>query len=105
MTRINTIDLHFLINYSMMIKVRKKMKVNAIYQPSFGQYRGNPLIEALPPIRNFNDIKTALKCTVDISPLEKHEPGVVRSHLISQLMNSFFCLFQDTIHLSKSLAL
>ena len=36
------------------------MKVNAIYQPSFGQYRGNPLIEALPPIRNFNDIKTAL---------------------------------------------
>lgn len=66
------------------------MKVNAIYQPSFGQYRGNPLIEALPPIRNFNDIKTALKCTVDISPLEKHEPGVVRSHLISQLMNSFF---------------
>ena len=81
------------------------MKVKALYQPSFGQYKGNPFIEALPPIRDFNDIKTALKCTVDISPLEKHEPGVVRSHLIAQLMNSFFLPISRHYSLEQKIAI
>lgn len=66
------------------------MKVNAVYHPSFGQYQGNPLIEALPPVREFSEVKNALKSTITINPSEKHESGVVRGHLIAQLMNNFF---------------
>ena len=40
------------------------MKVNAVYHPSFGQYQGNPLIEALPPVREFSEVKNALKSTI-----------------------------------------
>lgn len=66
------------------------MKINAVYHPSFGQYQGNPLIEALPPVREFSEVKNALKSTITINPSEKHESGVVRGHLIAQLMNNFF---------------
>ena len=81
------------------------MKVNAVYHPSFGQYQGNPLIEALPPVREFSEVKNALKSTITINPSEKHESGVVRGHLIAQLMNNFFQPIARHIQLEQKLSI
>lgn len=64
--------------------------VRAIYRPSFGQYRGNPLIEALPPILEPAQIKQGLQGTVEYNEQDIFQPANIRAHLAAQLLTTFF---------------
>jgi hypothetical protein len=63
----------------------------AIYRdPGVDQYRGNPLIEALPPIMTTKQIKQGLSGTVRFEPRDIFADGTYRVHIISQLLDDFF---------------
>lgn len=64
---------------------------NAIYgNPGVEQYRGNPLIEALPPIMTTNQVKQGLSGSVKFDPSDIYADGTHRVHIISQLLDNFF---------------
>jgi len=63
----------------------------AIYRdPGVDQYRGNPLIEALPPIMTTKQIKQGLSGTIKFEPQDIFVDGTHRVHIISQLLDDFF---------------
>jgi len=63
----------------------------AIYRdPGVAQYRGNPLIEALPPIMTTKQIKHGLSGTIKFEPRDIFVDGTHRVHIISQLLDDFF---------------
>lgn len=65
--------------------------VDAIYtDPGVARYRGNPLIEALPPIMDLQDLKVKLSGKVDFDPKDCFEKGHLRTHQISALLDDFF---------------
>jgi hypothetical protein len=65
--------------------------VNAFYRdPGVEQYRGNPLIEALPPIMNTRQIKQGLTGSVKFDPSDIYADGTYRVHIIAQLLDNFF---------------
>lgn len=65
--------------------------VDAIYtDPGVARYRGNPLIEALPPIMDLQDLKVKLTGKVDFDPKDCFEKGHLRTHQISALLDDFF---------------
>lgn len=64
---------------------------NAIYRnPGVEQYRGNPLIEALPPIMTTKQVKQGLSGSVKFDPSDIYVDGTHRVHIISQLLDDFF---------------
>ncbi|WP_410210812.1 AAA family ATPase [Aquirhabdus sp.] len=79
--------------------------VNAVYQDSFGQYVGNPLIEALPPILEPSQIKAGLQGNVVYDEQDIFKPGTVRAHLIAQLLNNFFQPIARHIELESKLSI
>lgn len=79
--------------------------VNAVYQDSFGQYGGNPLIEALPPILEPSQIKAGLQGNVVYDEQDIFKPGTVRAHLIAQLLNNFFQPIARHIELESKLSI
>lgn len=65
--------------------------VDAIYtDPGVARYRGNPLIEALPPIMDLQDLKVKLSGKVDFDPKDCFEKGHLRTHQISASLDDFF---------------
>lgn len=65
--------------------------IRATYTPSFGEYEGNPFIEALPPImQEISDIKANLIGTIDYDPQDILRSKNERIHLTSQLLHQFF---------------
>lgn len=65
--------------------------ISATYTPSFGEYAGNPFIEALPPImQEIADIKANLIGKVDYNPEDILRSKNERIHLTSQLIHQFF---------------
>jgi len=63
----------------------------AIYRdPGVDQYRGNPLIEALPPIMTTKQIKQGLSGSIKFEPRDIFVDGTHRVHIISQLLDDFF---------------
>jgi len=65
--------------------------IQAIYRDSgVPNYRGNPLIEALPPIMSTQDIKQGLIGTMTIDPKDIFIDGNRRVHIIAQLLDDFF---------------
>lgn len=65
--------------------------VKAIYQdPGVAKYRGNPLIEALPPIMSVKQIKKGLMGSVDFDPKDIFVDGRNRAHVIASLLDDFF---------------
>lgn len=79
--------------------------VNAVYQDSFGQYVGNPLIEALPPILEPSQIKAGLQGNVVYDEQDIFKQGTVRAHLIAQLLNNFFQPIARHIALESKLSI
>jgi hypothetical protein len=64
---------------------------NAVYRdPGVEQYRGNPLIEALPPIMTTKQVKNGLRGSVKFDPRDIYAEGTPRIHIISQLLDDFF---------------
>ncbi|MFX4307773.1 AAA family ATPase [Acinetobacter soli] len=65
--------------------------ISATYTPSFGEYAGNPFIEALPPImQEIADIKANLIGKVDYNPEDILRSKNERIHLTAQLIHQFF---------------
>ena len=63
----------------------------AVYSdPGVEQYRGNPLIEALPPIMTSKQVKQGLTGSVTFDASDIFVDGSHRVHIISQLLNGFF---------------
>lgn len=64
---------------------------NAIYcDPGVEQYRGNPLIEALPPIMTTKQVKNGLRGSIKFDPRDIYADGTHRIHIIAQLLDDFF---------------
>lgn len=65
--------------------------VDAVYiDPGLERYRGNPLIEALPPIMDLQDLKVKLTGKVEFNPKDCYVKGHIRAHEISALLDDFF---------------
>ena len=65
--------------------------VDAVYiDPGLDRYRGNPLIEALPPIMDLQALKVKLTGKLTFNPQDCYEKGHLRAHQISALLDDFF---------------
>ncbi len=65
--------------------------IRARYTSSFGEYKDNPFIEALPPImEDLTDIKSSLIGKVDYNSQDILRSKNERIHLTAQLLHQFF---------------
>ena len=80
--------------------------VNAIYQKqSVPQYRGNPLIEALPPIMSQKDLRAGLTGEVQFDPHDIFAAGRERAHIIASLLDDFFQPLSAHLQLEERLSI
>ncbi|WBA81855.1 AAA family ATPase [Endozoicomonas sp. GU-1] len=78
----------------------------AVYlDPGVAQYRGNPLIEALPPILTTQDIRKGLIGDVTYDPREAFVDGSKRVHIIARLLDDFFQPLANHIQLETKLSI
>lgn len=80
------------------------MIINAVYKESFGSYKGNPFIEALPSILEPEQVARNLKGRVDFNQSDCQASSSVRAHLISQMMGQFFQPINRHIDLERKLS-
>lgn len=65
--------------------------VNAVYgDPGLEEYRNNPLISALPPILEPQDLRETLEKFPAIHGEEKALPNSIRVHAVARLLHDFF---------------
>lgn len=65
--------------------------VAAVYKdPGVSRYRGNPLIEALPPIMDLKALRSQLSGTVIFDPKDCFAAPHQRAHEIASLLDDFF---------------
>ena len=73
------------------MKRNQDHRVVAVYQgATLSAYRGNPLIEALPPINSFLDDSSALKGSLRCTAEDIHRNGIERAHSICRVIDDFF---------------
>ncbi len=78
----------------------------AVYRdPEIEQYRGNPLIEALPPIMETKQIKEGLSGNITFNPKDIFQSGSRRVHTISQLLDDFFQPLSNHLQLETKLSI
>lgn len=80
------------------------MIINAVYKESFGSYKGNPFIEALPSILEPKQVARNLEGRVDFNQSDCQAASSVRAHLISQMMGQFFQPINRHIDLERKLS-
>ncbi|MDP1664236.1 MAG: AAA family ATPase [Methylobacter sp.] len=79
---------------------------NAIYRdPGVEHYRGNPLIEALPPIMTTKQIKQALSGSIKFDLGDIYTDGTHRVHIISQLLDDFFQPLANHLQLESKISI
>lgn len=81
------------------------MMINAVYKESFGDYKGNPFIEALPHILEPAQVAKILKGRIDFNQSDCQASSSARAHLISQMMGKFFQPIDRHIDLEKKLSI
>lgn len=79
--------------------------INAVYKESFGSYKGNPFIEALPEILEPEQVVKSLHGKIDFNQSDCQASSSVRAHLISQMMGQFFHPINRHIDLEKKLSI
>jgi len=80
--------------------------IKAVYQdPGIPKYRGNPFIEALPPIMSTQQIKQGITGTIDFDTKGIYEDGSKRVHIISQLLDDFFQPISNHLQLETKLSI
>lgn len=78
----------------------------AVYNdPGIEQYRGNPLIEALPPIMTTQQIKQGLSGSIKFDLKDIYVDGPWRVHVISQLLDDFFQPISRHLQLESKLSI
>ncbi|UCG18379.1 MAG: AAA family ATPase [Thiotrichales bacterium] len=86
------------------MEMPKNMR-KALYQdPGIERYRGNPLIEALPPIMSINQIREGLSGSVTFDPKDIFAEGGRRVHIITQLLDDFFQPIANHLQLETKLS-
>lgn len=79
---------------------------NAVYQDSgVDKYRGNPLIEALPPIMNVSQIKDGLSGNIKFDPKDIFAESSRRVHIIAQLLDDFFQPIANHLQLETKISI
>ena len=82
------------------------LKVQAVYQDtSVPAYKGNPFIEALPPLLEAYTQTRHLRSSSDPSLQDLNAPRVVRSHSIARLSDEFFQPLNNHILLTERISL
>lgn len=80
--------------------------VNAVYcDPGAERYKGNPLIEALPPIMSVQQIKKGLTGIVEFNPADVYADGRKRAHIISALLDDFFQPIANHLQLEEKISI
>ncbi|HMM39616.1 MAG TPA: AAA family ATPase [Desulfovibrio sp.] len=80
--------------------------VQAVYRESgVRAYRGNPLIEALPPTLKLKRLKDALRGSVTFDPKDIFADGRQRAHIISSLLNDFFQPLGEHVQLEERISI
>lgn len=79
--------------------------VTAIYKDTgIRAYKGNPFIEALPPLMNLKQLKVRLRGTVDFDLADIQADGRKRAHMISGLLDDFFQPLAQHVHLEERIS-
>lgn len=80
--------------------------IKAMYcDPGIDHYRGNPFIEALPPIMDAKSLKKGLSGVINFNPLDIFMDGNKRAHLIAQLLDTFFQPLARHLQLEEKLSI
>lgn len=83
-----------------------KGMVQAVYQSScIPQYKGNPLIEALPPLMDNRKVVTSLTGRLHFDPKAIFAEGRERAHIISSLLDDFFQPLTAHIQLEEKVSI
>ncbi|WP_245589975.1 ATP-binding protein [Desulfonatronum lacustre] len=79
--------------------------VKAVYQNTgVDRFKGNPFIEALPPILDLQKLKIGLSSNIKFNPTDIYLAGQTRIHVISQLLDGFFQPLSRHVHLESKLS-
>lgn len=66
-------------------------QIQAVYRETGVEaYRGNPFIEALPPLQESVNSAAALKSSLQITSLDLQKPRVIRAHTICRIPDDYF---------------
>ncbi len=80
--------------------------VRAMYLDSqVERYRGNPLIEALPPIMKVSDLRKKLSGNITYNPSDCFSDGRLRAHQVCSLLDEFFQPLSSHIQLEEKLSI
>lgn len=86
-------------------RMLETVMINAVYKESFGSYKGNPFIEALPGILEPEQVVKKLKGSIKLNHSDCQASSSIRAHLISQMMGLFFQPINRHIDLEKKLSI
>lgn len=86
-------------------RMLETVMINAVYKESFGSYKGNPFIEALPDILEPEQVVKKLKGSIKLNHSDCQASSSIRAHLISQMMGLFFQPINRHIDLEKKLSI
>lgn len=82
-----------------------KGMVQALYSDTgISQYKGNPLIEALPPILDRRQLRGGLSGQIQYRDMDVYLDGQTRIHIISGLLDTYFQPLSRHIELESKLA-
>lgn len=84
----------------------RKPVVTACYRDSgVAAYRGNPLIEALPPVMTVERLAKTLRGSIPFDEADLLCSGPIRAHSISRIIDDFFCPLTAHVRLEEKLSL
>ena len=86
-------------------RMLETVMINAVYKKSFGSYKGNPFIEALPAVLEPKQVAERIQGVLDFTTSDTQASTSVRAHLISQMMGQFFYPINRHIDLEKKLSI
>jgi len=87
------------------MEMPKNMRKAIYLDPGVERYRGNPLIEALPPIMSVSQIKDGLSGNIKFDPKDIYAEGSRRVHVIAQLLDDFFQPIANHLQLETKLSI
>ena len=80
--------------------------VSAIYEDTgVRQYRGNPFIEALPPIMDVKQAASSLKGSVQFEDSDRMANGKTRMHMMASLLDDFFQPLSQHLQLEERISM
>jgi hypothetical protein len=87
------------------MEMPKNMRKAIYLDPGIERYRGNPLIEALPPILSVSQIREGLSGNIKFDPKDIYAEGSRRVHIIAQLLDDFFQPIANHLQLETKLSI